>query len=364
MTDAIVDDFYSHSISAKISSVCWLPPQAGKAYNDTELLFVTGSSGKVQELTLWGMKNPDFSPNPNDFSVCEFGSLKHKGDVNHAVPFGSEGVLTASSNGNVTYFKLEYDEAEIRNEQELPADIIRILTNKGSTKAHYYESGESSPCTAITINSGYGSSSEIASCGEDGYLTFINSSDFILSERRIIDYVPITDLKWQNQFHIIFGTFNGNLKIIDKRSPDSYAQSFQFDPDTESSINALDVHPSLNYLVSAVNENGVAKVFDLRNNKHELVSKSTPLHLPYWDIQFIPQTPNLIAVCSENGTISTFDYQPNFINLENECDMEIKNSYSHSLNQLSINCMDFNPFTKSSMVLSGSDSECIFIKKL
>ncbi|OMJ21403.1 hypothetical protein AYI69_g5826 [Smittium culicis] len=246
------------------------------------------------------MKNPDFSPNPNDFSVSEFGSLKHKGDVNYAVPLGSEGILTASSNGNVTYFKLEYDEAEIRNEQELPADINRILTNKGSTKAHYYDSGECSPCTAITVNSGYGSSSVIASCGEDGYLTFINSNDFILSERRI----------------------------------------------------------------SAVNESGVAKVFDLRNSKHELVSKSIPLHLPYWDIQFIPQTPNQIAACSENGTLSTFDYQPNFINLGNGCDMEIKNSYSHSLNQLSINCMDFNPFTKSGMVLSGSDSECIFIKKL
>ncbi|OLY84174.1 Nucleoporin Nup43 [Smittium mucronatum] len=354
MSGIIEEELYSHSASGRISSLRWLPPQAGIAYNDTDLLFVTGTSGIVQELTLWSMKNPDFKSGPNELNLSEFGSLKHKGDVNSISPLGSDAIITSSSNGRVNLLKLE----------DLNEDIERILIHKSDVLSHFYDSGESSACLAVSVNNGYGSAPEIVSCGEDGFLSFISPNTFSLSERRVADYAPITDLKWQNQFQIILGTFFGNIKTFDKRSPNPSVQNFVFDASNDCNINAIDIHPTLNYLVSAVNENGVAKVFDLRNNKHDLLSMSSPSHLPYWDVQFIPQTPDKIAVCCENGSLTIFDYKHQPTNMGNHSEMDITGIYSHSLNQMPMTCVDFHPLTKSGTALCGSEGECIFIKNM
>ncbi|PVU94731.1 hypothetical protein BB561_002301 [Smittium simulii] len=105
----MIEDFYHQITTGRVSSVCWLPPEAGLSYNDPDLLFLTGTSGSNQEISFWSIKNPDFAQNnatPLEFDICEIGSLQHKGDVNCIQPHGTDGVLTGSSNGTINYFKL------------------------------------------------------------------------------------------------------------------------------------------------------------------------------------------------------------------------------------------------------------------
>ncbi|PVU93961.1 hypothetical protein BB559_003123 [Furculomyces boomerangus] len=166
------EDFYSHKTNGQVKSVCWAPPVTGNSYNDMEFLFLSGTRGSVQEITLWGMINPELSfDSAPEFipQVNELGSLKHKGDVNCIRTYGNNGIVTASSLGNINFFRLQEEEHRDRNNSINERE--RVLVHTTTNSVHSNNAG-TVPCNAVSVQPINGSGQEIVSCGEDGVDTY------------------------------------------------------------------------------------------------------------------------------------------------------------------------------------------------
>ncbi|KAJ1943058.1 Nucleoporin Nup43 [Linderina macrospora] len=336
----------AQSVSRKITAARWLQPRSGKAYNDTDLYFVTGSSTSTStaRLSLWTTPNPDFtqqSIEPTRDFATPVGCVSHEGDVTSiAVALSAPVLATGSSYGQVSVYSID-------------SDSTQPLVLSESITAHRYANNEPAVCTGVSVQPAPGVDAEIASCGEDGHIAFAPMSRLGALQRYDIDSTVITGICWTTPQQVAVSTRAGQIKMVDRRQPNEIAAAF-VGLGNNVAFECVNVHPSQPYRIATGTDNGSVMVWDVRNSKKPQIDAFGVHGANVWSIQFHPGNCDKVVSCSDDATVAVTDWT-------NGAGAHSVRVLSNHLNVLSINCFDFCPFTKTSLLVGGSDSGNILL---
>ncbi|KAJ2162970.1 hypothetical protein GGF46_000156 [Coemansia sp. RSA 552] len=332
------------SVARKLTSIGWLPPRAGHAYTDTELYFVSGSSGKHKELVLWRTENPDFGEGrhgddkDSDEAAASLASLvaktAHDGDVHAVAAAASDIVATASSYGTISVYNVshEYEELSVRE----------------SVTAHRFANDEPAVATAIAVQPSASSDAEIASCGEDGKVAYAPLGRLDALQSYEVDSTVITGICWPTPSQVAVATRAGQVKLYDRRAPADVASVF-IDPSQSFAFECITAHPSQSFRVATGTDKGAVLVWDVRNPKKPTTEAFNVHESSVWQVQFHPNDVSRIVSCSEDASLAVTEWTPG------SAHRGVRH-LSSFFNTLAVNCFDVCPFTRAGLLVAGADS--------
>ncbi|KAJ2617139.1 hypothetical protein H4S08_000463 [Coemansia sp. RSA 1365] len=343
-------------VARTVTSVRWLPPRAGNAYTDTDLHFISGSSSKHKELVLWTTGNPDFKQlNDSDTDNIEESNVlaslvtktSHDGDVHAIAAASSETVVTASSFGTISIYNIGY-ESECN------------LSLRESVTAHRFANGEPAACTALSVQPTGASDAEVASCGEDGKLSYAPISRLDGLQSHEVDSTVITGICWPTPTQLAISTRAGQVKLFDRRSPSEVSAVF-VDPSQSYDFECITAHPSQSFRLVTGTNTGAVLLWDIRNPKQPTMEAFNVHQSNVWSVQFHPTDSSKIVSCSEDASLAVTQW----VTENNNSDSQNRGvrHLSSFFNALSINCFDICPFTRTSIIVAGSDSGNLLMEK-
>ncbi|KAJ2081455.1 hypothetical protein H4R24_002336 [Coemansia sp. RSA 988] len=341
-------------VARTITSIRWLPPRAGNAYTDTDLHFISGSSSKHKELVLWTTTNPDFkqlddTTDDNNTLASLVAKTSHDGDVHAIAAASSDTIVTASSFGTISIYNIDYDTESDCN-----------LSLRESVTAHRFANGEPAVCTALSIQPIDATDAEVASCGEDGKLSYAPISRLDALQSHEVDSTVITGMCWPTPTQLAISTRAGQVKLFDRRTPSEVLAVF-VDPSQTYDFECITSHPSQSFRLVTGTNTGAVLLWDIRNPKQPTMEAFNVHESNVWSVQFHPTDSSKIVSCSEDASLAITQW----IVGNNNSDSQNRGvrHMSSFFNALSINCFDICPFTRTSILVAGSDSGNLLMEK-
>ncbi|KAJ2401784.1 hypothetical protein GGI23_001165 [Coemansia sp. RSA 2559] len=338
-------------VGRRITAVAWLPPRAGNAYNDADLHFVTGSGGKHRELVLWTTANPDFNgtdakqdERPPASLVCK---VNHDGDIHGIAAASSDTVATVSSFGTVSIYQANAGQLALRE----------------SITAHRFANGEPAAATSLAIQPVDSPDVEIASCGEDGRIAYARVSRLDALQHYEVDSTVITGICWPTRAQTAISTRAGQVKLFDRRTP-AEVSAVIVSPSLSCSFESIAAHPSQSFRLATGTNEGAVLLWDTRSLKSPAMEVFNVHSSNVWDVRFDPTDAGRIVSCSDDATLAVTQWSS-----ADRADASVANAtravrrISSFFNVMSVNCLDICPFTRSSVIVAGSDSGNLLIEK-
>ncbi|KAI8323707.1 WD40 repeat-like protein [Martensiomyces pterosporus] len=352
-----MNSFQVQPVARKITAARWLLPRAGSAYTDTDLYFVTGSSAKHKELVLWTTPNPDFFDpeglaNDSNNSSTELAALvakvTHDGDV-HDIAVPSPGLLaTASSFGTISIYYVDHD-----TDTETPLALREAVT------AHRYANSEPAVCTALAAQPTSSADVEIASCGEDGRIAYAPLSRMDTLQTHEVDSTVITGICWPTPAQLAVSTRAGQIKLFDRRNPSTVSAVF-VDPSSSASFECIAAHPSQSFRIATGTDSGSVLMWDVRNAKKPVMEAFNVHEANVWEVQFHPTDGSKVVSCSDDASMAVTEWARG---KSSAAEPHSVRHLSSIFNALSISCFDICPFTRTSLMVAGSDSDNILMER-
>ncbi|KAJ1665865.1 hypothetical protein IW140_002946 [Coemansia sp. RSA 1813] len=344
-------------VARRITAVAWLPPRAGNAYNDADLHFVTGSGGKHRELVLWTTVNPDFD---NDTEGAQdsaderplaslIAKVAHDGDI-HGIAALSDIVATVSSFGTISIYQADHGHSD---------DTSRLALRESIT-AHRFANSERASGTALAMQPVDSPDAEVASCGEDGCIAYAQVSRLDALQQHEVDSTVITGICWPTPAQTAISTRGGQVKLFDRRTPADVSAVF-VSPSTSYAFECIAAHPSQSFRLATGTDSGAVLLWDTRNLKSPAMEVFNVHGSNVWDVQFDPTNSGRIVSCSDDATLAVTQWSTDGADASSSArDVRRVSSF---FNVLSVNCLDVCPFTRSSIIVAGSDSGNLLIEK-
>ncbi|KAJ2808488.1 hypothetical protein H4S07_003411 [Coemansia furcata] len=329
-------------VSRKITAVSWLPPRAGQAYTDTELYFVTGSSAHHKEVALWTTPNPDFATEAAEDQPLAtlVGSATHDGDVRDIAALSGDAIATASSFGTISIY-----------------DVQEGLTLRESVTAHRFASGEPAVATALAVQPRASADAEIASCGEDGRIAYVPVARLDALTAYDVDCTVVTGLCWPTPAQVAASTRAGQIKLFDRRTPAQVAAVF-VDPATRYAFECITAHPSQSFRLATGTDTGAVLLWDVRNPKKPTMEAFNVHESNVWKVRYHPTDSETVVSCSDDASIAVTQW----VTRDSDAPRAVRH-LSAFFNAQSIGCFDVCPFTRSNLLVAGSDSGNLLMEK-
>ncbi|KAJ2555845.1 hypothetical protein EV175_002174 [Coemansia sp. RSA 1933] len=343
-------------VARRITAVAWLPPHAGTAYNDADLHFVTGSGGKHRELVLWTTANPDFTNHAAAEEETQetderplaslVSKVAHDGDILGTAAASADIVATVSSFGTISIYHADRSTAG--------------LTLRESVTAHRFANGEPAPATALSVQPVDSPDAEVASCGEDGRIAYARASRLDALQYHEVDSTVITGICWPTRAQTAVSTRAGQVKLFDRRSP-TQVSAVIVSP-ASYSLECIATHPSQSFRLATGTDQGAVLLWDTRNLKSPAMEVFNVHAANVWDVKFDPSDASRIVSCSDDATLAVTQWSSSSSapDVSNERAVRRISSF---FNVMSVNCLDVCPFTRSSVIVAGSDSGNLLIEK-
>ncbi|XP_057208906.1 nucleoporin Nup43 [Triplophysa rosa] len=272
-------------ISQKISKTRWRPVSAASLQQPE--VFATGSwDNENNRVTIWSLGDHGGSHMDGEFEedpqlLCE---SKHDGDVMDLKFLDQDRLVSASSCGAVTIFKLK-------------SDCQALSVAHVWERAHLY-SCDKAPCTAVVCRS-----PEIVSVGEDGRIILYKADQTeVLRVIENADSSTIHGVTFLRTTEVLTVNSIGQLKMWDfRQQSDSPAQILSLTGD-RLPLHCVDKHPNQQHIVATGGQDGMLGIWDVRQG-------NTPLSLTeahsaeIWEVHFHPSNPNHLFTCSEDGSL-------------------------------------------------------------
>ncbi|KAJ2896159.1 Nucleoporin Nup43 [Coemansia aciculifera] len=345
------------SVGRKFTAVSWLPPRAGSAYTDTELYFVTGLGGQNKELALWTTANPDFESEPkaapaltSDSNLATLVSkAAHDGDVQDIGIVSPDILATASSYGTIAIYDVQHHDTAHSSSSGLKL--------RESVTAHRFANGEPAASTALSVQPVNSLDVEIASCGEDGRIAYVPLSRIDALQVYEVDSTVVTGVCWPTPAQVAVSTRAGQIKLFDRRKP-AEASAVLVDPSTSHSFECIAAHPSQSFRLAAGTDAGNIVVWDIRNTKKP-ESEIVSVHMSnVWKVRYHPTDSSKIVSCSYDATVAFTQWARDMTTSERDIVR-----WSNFFNVLSVGCFDVCPFTRTNLLVAGSDSGNLLMVK-
>ncbi|KAJ2041530.1 hypothetical protein IW146_000285 [Coemansia sp. RSA 922] len=333
-------------VARKVTSVCWLPPRAGQAYTDTELYFVTGSSARHKELVLWTTDNPDFEsesepPSEEKALATLVAKVTHDGDVHDIAVVSADVIATASSYGTISIYDIQNNSLKLRE----------------SVTAHRFASGEPAVSTALEVQPVNSSDAEIASCGEDGRIAYVPLARLDALQAYEVDSTVVTGVCWPTPAQVAASTRSGQIKLFDRRSPAEASAVFA-DQTKNYSFECITSHPSQSFRLATGTDTGAVLLWDIRNPKKPVAEVFSVHESNVWKVRYHPADSSKIVTCSEDASIAITQWSSDKPSAPRD-----RHHLSGFFNALSIGCLDVCPYTRTNLLVAGSDSGNILMAK-
>lgn len=272
-------------ISQKISKTRWRPVSAASLQQPE--VFATGSwDNENNKVSIWSVGDRGGSTLDGDLDeepqlLCD---SQHNGDVMDLQFLDQDRLVSASSSGAVSIFKLQSD-------------------CQALSLAHVWErahrcSCDNAPCTAIVCRS-----PEIVSVGEDGRVILYKADQAEVT--RVIenaDSSTIHAVTFLRTTEVLTVNSIGQLKMWDfRQQSDSPAQILSLTGDRVP-LHCVDKHPNQQHIVATGGQDGMLCIWDVRQG-------NTPFSLTeahsaeMWEVHFHPSNPNHLFTCSEDGSL-------------------------------------------------------------
>ena len=237
-------------------------------------------------------------------------------------------------------------------------------------------------CTTAKVRPTYSTDYEVASCGEDGRVVFTSLERATTIALQEIDNMTITDLAWISPNQCIASTVGGQVKLIDRRHPQTAEAVFIDESNKDVAVSCVAAHPSQSFRLATGNELGSALIWDIRNPK-EPTTTSLKLHdQDIWQVMFHPGDTSKLITCSEDASIVVADWD---ISETKKADSQLYSRgqqfqkrdqkvggdgvatvrrLTNIFNSLSINCFDYYTHSRTGILASGTDSENLMLDLL
>ncbi|XP_067239674.1 nucleoporin Nup43 [Chanodichthys erythropterus] len=272
-------------ISQKISKARWRPVSSASLQQPD--VFATGSwDNENNKVSIWsvgdhGVSNIDGEFDEEPQLLCD---SQHEGDVLDLQFLDQDRLVSASSSGAVTIFKLQ-------------TDCQAVSLAHVWKRAHQY-SCDNAPCTAIVCRS-----PEIVSVGEDGRVILYKADQTeVVRVIENADSSTIHAVTFLRTTEVLTVNSIGQLKMWDfRQQSDSPAQILSLTGDRVP-LHCVDKHPNQQHIVATGGQDGMLCIWDVRqgNTPFSLIEAHSA---EMWEVHFHPSNPNHLFTCSEDGSL-------------------------------------------------------------
>lgn len=269
-------------VSQKISKTRWRP---GSSY--TPDVFATGSwDNEENKVSIWSIGDQVFSGMEDEFEgdpqlLCE---CKHGGDVLDLDFLDQDRIVTASSTGAVTMYRLHSNSQTISVAQRW-------------TRAHHYPCDDA-PCTGVVCKS-----PEIVTVGEDGRINLFRADqEHVVHTIDNADSSTIHAVTFLSTTEILTVNSIGQIKIWDFRKHSNTPAQILSQTGDRVPLHCLAKHPNQQHIVATGGQDGMLCIWDARQVKApaSLMEAHTA---EMWEVHFHPTNPNHLFTCSEDGSL-------------------------------------------------------------
>ncbi|XP_062857920.1 nucleoporin Nup43 isoform X2 [Trichomycterus rosablanca] len=212
---------------------------------------------------------------------CE---CKHTGDVLDLQFLDQDRLITASSMGAVTLYKLHSESQTL--------SVAHVWES-----AHHYQR-TNAPCTGVACNS-----PELVSVGEDGRVVLYKADQ--KGVMRVIenaDSSTIHAVTFLRMTEVLTVNSIGQLKLWDFRQQGSEpAQTLSLTGDRVP-LHCVDRHPNQQHIVATGGQDGMLSIWDVRQGSMPF-SMMEAHSAEMWEVHFHPTNPDHLFTCSEDGSL-------------------------------------------------------------
>ncbi|KAJ2758818.1 hypothetical protein IWQ56_005903, partial [Coemansia nantahalensis] len=267
----------------------------------------------------------------------------HDGDVEQIAAPRPDLVATVSSYGTISLYGIDGSGG---------SDGSSSLALRQSVSAHRFANGEPAVATGVAVQPAAGADAEVASCGEDGRLACAPLSRLDALQQYDVDSTVVTGVCWPTPKQLAVSTRAGQVKLFDRRAMDEVSAVF-VDPSRAYALESIAVHPSQSFRVATGTDQGTVLLWDIRNPKQPTMEVFNIHEANVWAVQFHPADAAKIVSCSDDATIAIAQWLADSPDAAARRPVRRLGSF---FNTLSINCLDVCPFTRTSLLVAGSDS--------
>ncbi|KAJ2885505.1 hypothetical protein FB639_001758 [Coemansia asiatica] len=175
-----------------------------------------------------------------------------------------------------------------------------------------------------------------------------------------VDSTVITDICWPTAAQVAVTTRGGQIKQFDRRTPNEVAAVF-VDPSNTHAFECISAHPSQSHRLATGTSSGTILLWDVRNPRMP-VSEAFHVHATnVWQVAFDPTDASRIISCSEDATLAVTQWVAegsagaSALGVKPERTRGVRR-LSSMFNALSVNCFDACPYTRTNLLIAGSDS--------
>ncbi|XP_076872500.1 nucleoporin Nup43 [Brachyhypopomus gauderio] len=271
-------------VSQKISKTRWRPVLAS-ALQQPEFFAAGSWDNEDNKVSIWSVgetgvysMGDEFEGDPQLLCECE-----HRGDVLDLQFLDQDRLVTASSSGAVTIYKLHSESQTL--------SVVHAWEG-----AHHYHCA-SAPCTAVVCRS-----PELVSVGEDGRVVLYKADQSrVTCTIENADSSTIHAVTFLRSAEVLTVNSIGQLKLWDLRQGSEPAQILSLTGDRVP-LHCVDKHPNQQHIVATGGRDGMLCIWDVRMG-------SVPFSLmeahsaEMWEVHFHPSNPDHLFTCSEDGSL-------------------------------------------------------------
>ncbi|KAL6485707.1 hypothetical protein MHYP_G00050990 [Metynnis hypsauchen] len=272
-------------VSQKISKTRWRPVPAASLQQPRS--FATGSwDNEANQVCVWhvgetGMVGEDDELEGDPQLLCE---CKHGGDVLDMQFLDQDRLVTASSTGAVTIYKLHADDQTL--------SVAHVWDT-----AHHYQRA-SAPCTGVVC-----SSPDVVSVGEDGRVILYKAD-----QRGVVRVIENADsstihaVTFLQTSKVLTVNSIGQLKLWDFRQQGSEPAQILSLTGDRVPLHCVDRHPNQQHIVATGGQDGMLCIWDVRQGNMPF-SLMEAHSAEMWEVHFHPSNPDHLFTCSEDGSL-------------------------------------------------------------
>ncbi|KAI5614776.1 nucleoporin Nup43 [Silurus asotus] len=272
-------------VSQKISKTRWRPVSAASLQQPE--VFSTGSwDNENNKVCVWGVGEPagftmDDELEGDPQLLCE---CKHAGDVLDLQFLDQDRLVTASSTGAVTVYKLHPDNQTL--------SVAHVWD-----RAHRYQSANA-PCTGVACKS-----PELISVGEDGRVILYKADQRgIVRAIENADNSTIHGVTFLRTTEVLTVNSIGQLKLWDFRKQGSDPAQILALTGDRVPLHCVDRHPNQQHIVATGGQDGMLCIWDVRQgNMPFSIMEAHAAEM--WEVRFHPTNPDHLFTCSEDGSL-------------------------------------------------------------
>ncbi|KAJ1953086.1 hypothetical protein GGI12_006090 [Dipsacomyces acuminosporus] len=177
-----------------------------------------------------------------------------------------------------------------------------------------------------------------------------------------VDSTVITGICWPTPAQLAISTRAGQIKLFDRRTPTVVSAVFVDSSSRNTSFESITAHPSQSFRIATGTDSGSVLMWDVRNAKKPVMEAFNVHEANVWQVQFHPTDSSKIISCSEDASMAVTEWSSSRAS-SNANEPHSVRHISSIFNALSINCFDVCPFTRTSLLVAGSDSDNILMER-